>query len=104
MPDDVELTIVTLRFAAHDPETLSAILANYVVAARAESGCRNIDFCVSANDEREFVLIQKWASPRDQQAHFNSPVMIDMATSCSGLLRHAPTIELLDPISAHDLR
>jgi quinol monooxygenase YgiN len=48
-------------------------------------------------------VVQKWASPADQRAHFDSPAMVEMAQACTGLLRQAPDIDLYDPISAHDL-
>jgi quinol monooxygenase YgiN len=50
-----------------------------------------------------FVVVQKWDDPASQRAHFDSDVMVDMARACDGLLRRAPEIDLLDPISAHDL-
>ena len=42
---EVELTIVTLRFDARDPEALQSVLAKYVVLDPEPQGCRNIDLC-----------------------------------------------------------
>jgi quinol monooxygenase YgiN len=100
---EVELTLVTLRFKAHDALALAALLANYVVMTRGAPGCRNIDFCVSVSDPNVFVILQKWDSPDAQEAHFDSPIMVSMAEGCKGLLAEAPQIELLEGISAHDL-
>ena len=47
MTDDVELTIVTMRFDASDPATMGAVLAKYVVLTRMQPGCRNVDLCAS---------------------------------------------------------
>ncbi len=102
--EEVELTMVTMTFIAADQEALGAVLSNYVVVSRNEPGCRNIDFCVSASDPRRFVVIEKWDSPQAQQLHFDGETMVTMAQSCVGLLTQAPTIELLEAISAHDLR
>jgi quinol monooxygenase YgiN len=104
MPDDVELTIVTMSFDASDPDALQSILAKYVVLTRGEPGCRNVDFCASATRPGRFVILQKWETPDDQQAHFDSTTMVEMAESCRGLLASAPAIDLLEAISAHDLR
>jgi quinol monooxygenase YgiN len=50
-----------------------------------------------------YVIVQKWESPETQQAHFDSRDMIEMADACRGLLASPPAIDLLEPISAHDL-
>jgi quinol monooxygenase YgiN len=104
MADDVDLTIVTLQFDASDPDRLLAVLAKYVVLTRRHDGCRNVDLCASATTPGRYVVIEKWDSPAAQQAHFDSADMVEMAESCRGLLRSAPTIDLLEAISAHDLR
>jgi quinol monooxygenase YgiN len=102
--DEVELTMVTMTFDAVDPDRLQAVLARYVVLSRGHAGCRNIDLAMSTTHPNRFVLVQKWESPADQQAHFDSADMVTMAESCAGLLAGAPQIDLLEPISAHDLR
>jgi quinol monooxygenase YgiN len=101
--DDIELTIVTLRFDAADPERLLGILSKYVVLTRNHEGCRNVDLCASVTTPGRFLIIQKWESPAAQQAHFDSPDMVEMAESCRGLLATAPVVDLLEGISAHDL-
>ena len=90
-------------FDASAPDALLAVLAKYVVVSRGHPGCRNIDLCASATAEQRYVVIQKWASPQDQQRHFDSSEMVEMARACDGLLRSAPRIDLLHGISAHDL-
>jgi quinol monooxygenase YgiN len=101
--DDVELTVVLMAFDALDPEALQSILAKYVVLSRGHDGCRNIDLCLSATHPTRFVVIEKWDSPAAQRAHFDSPDMVEMANACDGRLARAPSIDLLDAISAHDL-
>ena len=103
MSDDIELTLVTMSFDASDIERLLAVLSKYVVVSRGHPGCRNIDLAASATTEGRFVVIQKWESPADQRRHFDSTEMIEMARACDGLLSAPPTIDLLEPISAHDL-
>jgi quinol monooxygenase YgiN len=100
----VNLTIVTLQFDTADPGALLAVLSKYVVLTRMEPGCRNVDLCWSYTRPGRYLLIQKWDSPEAQRRHFDSPVMVEMATSCNGLLTEPPEIDLWDGPSAHDLR
>ena len=102
-PDEVELTMVTMTFDAVDGDALQSMLARYVVLSRGHAGCRNIDLCLSTTTPNRFVIIQKWSSPEDQQAHFDSADMVSMAQGCTGLLAAPPRIDLLEAISAHDL-
>lgn len=96
--------MVTMQFDAADPARLQEVLARYVVLSRNHPGCRNIDLALSSTVPNRFVVVQKWESPEAQRAHFDSDEMVEMAQSCTGLLTAPPAIDLLDPISAHDLR
>ena len=100
----VDLAIVTMRFDTADPGALLAVLSKYVVLARMEPGCRNIDLCSSYTHPGRYLLVEKWESPAAQRAHFDSPTMVEMAQSCTGLLTAPPDIDLWDGPSAHDLR
>jgi quinol monooxygenase YgiN len=102
-PAEVELAIVTMRFDASDAGSLMAVLSKYVVLTRMQPGCRNIDLCASVTQPGRYLVIHKWESAAAQRAHFDSDVMVEMATSCNGLLAAAPEIDLWDGASAHDL-
>lgn len=102
--EEIDLTIVTLRFEAADDAALLAVLSKYVVLARMHDGCRNIDLCSSVTEPGRHLLVQKWATPEHQRRHFDSDVMVDMARSCVGLLAAPPEIDLWEATSAHDLR
>jgi len=101
--DDIELTIVTMRFDAADAGALLAVLSKYVVLTRMQPGCRNVDLCASVTRPGRYLLIQKWDSPQVQRAHFDSAVMVEMAEACHSLLTAPPDIDLWDGPSAHDL-
>jgi quinol monooxygenase YgiN len=101
--DEIELVVVTMRFDAADAASLLAVLSKYIVLTRMHGGCRNVDLCASATISGRYVIIQKWESMAAQRAHFDSAVMVEMATSCSGLLTAAPDIDLWDGLSAYDL-
>jgi quinol monooxygenase YgiN len=98
-----DLAIVTMRFDASDAAALAAVLAKYVVLTRMEHGCRNVDLCASVTRPGRYLIIEKWDSPSAQRAHFDGPVMVEMARSCAGLLSAQPDIDLWDGPSAHDL-
>ena len=101
--DEIDLVIVTMTFDAADPEPLLATLAKYVVLSRGHAGCRNIDLAASATTPGRFVVVEKWESTDAQQSHFDSPDMVEMAEACRGAAVEAAEIDLLEPISAHDL-
>jgi len=100
----VELAIVTMRFDAADQETLVAVLSKYVVLTRMQPGCRNVDLCASVTTPGRYLIVQKWDDADAQRAHFDSDVMVEMATACNGVLSGPPDIDLWDGPSAHDLR
>ncbi len=98
--------MVTLRLDASDEAAagrLLGILAKYVVVTRGHEGCRNVDLVASVTHPGRYLLVQKWGSPAAQQAHFDSPDMVEMAESCRGLLAGPPSVDLWDGMSAHDL-
>jgi quinol monooxygenase YgiN len=103
MAGEAGLTMVTLRFDALDPATLLGALAKYVVLTRGEDGCRNVDLCASVTTPGRVLVVEKWASAAAQRAHFDAPSMVEMAQACRGVLAAPPDIDLLEPVSAHDL-
>lgn len=102
-PDEIEVAMVTMVFDATDAATLLGVLSKYVVVSRSHDGCRNIDLGASTTVEGRFMIVEKWESIESQQSHFDSPAMVEMAESCRGILSKAPTIDLIEAITVHDL-
>ena len=104
---EVEIVVVTMQFDAVDDaglhDVLRSVLSKYVVLARMEPGCRNVDLISSVTHERRHLVIEKWESPAAQRVHFDSDEMVEMARSCTALLAGPPQIDLWDGPSAHDL-
>lgn len=98
-----ETALVTMVFDAAEPDALVAALSKYVVLTRGEQGCRNVDLCSSFTTPSRFVVVEKWTSEAAARAHFDSPVMVEMAAACDGILTAPPDIDLLEGLSAHDL-
>ena len=103
-PDHHAQFIDLLQTSLDHNAFIKLVLAKYVVVSRMHPGCRNIDLCASVSTPGRLLIVEKWESPAAQRAHFDSADMVDMAESCRGLLSGPPDIELLDGISAHDLR
>jgi quinol monooxygenase YgiN len=99
-PDTV---LVTMAFDALDHERVAAALARYVVLSRNHDGCVNIDLAASATVEGRFVVVAKWRDGAAQRAHMDSSDLVTLAQTVTPLLRAAPAIDLLEPISVHDL-
>jgi quinol monooxygenase YgiN len=101
--NDVQIALVIMTFDAIDTNALSSTLARYVVLARGQEGCRNVDLCTSFTRPSRFVVVEKWESERHAREHFDSPLMVEMAEGCRGILTAPPEIDLLEGLSAHDL-
>src|SRR5262245_29211795 len=102
---EVEVAMLTATYdAASGAEVeLAAALARYVVMTRNVDACRNVDLVMSATHGGRFLVVEKWESAADVQAHLDSPLMQDMAHEVIPLLASKPEIDLYDTISAHDL-
>ncbi len=105
MNDDAEIepVMVTMRFETERTEELLALLSKYVVLSRMDTAARNIDLVASMTRPGRFTIIEKWESDEAQRAHFDSAVMVDMATACTGMLSAPPDIDLHEAVSMHDL-
>lgn len=101
---EVDLAVVTMTFETSDAAAFAAVVSRYVVLARQEPGCRNVDLCTSAVSPGRVLVVSKWATPADQLRHAEGSVLSDFARDCAGILAGPPTIEVWDAPSAHDLR
>ena len=102
---EVEIAVLTASFDARPgaQESLLAALSRYVVLTRHEPACRNVDLVASLTHPGRFLVIEKWESAGDVQAHLDSSLMAEMATDVVASLTTKPAIDLYDSISAHDL-
>ncbi len=105
VPDDLEIAMLTATFDARPgaEEALAATLARYVVVARHEPACRNVDLVSSLTHGGRLMVIEKWDSADAVQAHLDSPLMTDMAREALPSLATKPALDIYDTISAHDL-
>lgn len=101
--DEIEPVMVTMRFETEQVTELLAVLSKYVVLSRMNVAARNIDLVASVTRPGRFTIIEKWDSEAAQQAHFDSIVMVEMASACKGLLSAPPDIDLHEAVTMHDL-
>ena len=102
MADDVELVVVTMAFEARGTEADDALrrhLAKYVVLARDERGCRNVDLVASATHPHRYLVVEKWESDEHRRAHFDGDPLVELARSCEGLLARPPAWSHVAPIA-----
>lgn len=90
-------------FDTQRSDELLDLLARYVVVTRGHPGCRNVDLVASATTSGRFLVISKWTSPGHQRRHLDSEDLVALARGCEGLLTRAPSIDLYDGVSMHDL-
>jgi quinol monooxygenase YgiN len=102
VPEAPDPVLVTMLWD-HVEDDLLAHLVRYVVMARGEPGCRNIDLCASLTVPGRVVIITKWASAAAQRVHFDGPAAVALAVAARDLGAPRPEVDLLEGISAHDL-
>lgn len=64
----------------------------------AEEGCLQYELTQDVNNENQFVLIEKWATQADLDAHSIAPHMIESGKSSSSFRDKAVTIFKLKSI------
>jgi len=102
----IEMVGVVMDFHGGDEasiDELAGVLAQYVVRVRGEPGCRTADLWHSATTTGRFTVVEKWTSADHQRHHFDAESTIVFAQHVMALVDSPPRIDLLDPISAHDL-
>ncbi len=105
MTNDAEIVVLTAILDAQDGQesALAAVLARYVVLTRQEPKCRNVDLVTSTTRPGRFLVVQKWEGDGAARAHLDTELMAGMAGDAVPLLERAPTLDLYQTISAHDL-
>lgn len=100
---DMSVVIGRFRAGAGREGDVAGVLSRYVVVSRGQEGCLNIDLLESESEPDLFLVIQKWASEDQRDAHFDSDEAVRMAESLRGLLAGPPEIVPFAPVSAYDL-
>jgi len=92
------VTVVALvKVKPGSEEAAIAILSPVVEQTHQEEGCVKYALQRSKVDPQQFVLVEKWASQADLDAHFTKPYMGQLFTELADHLAEPPAIHFLDP-------
>lgn len=84
-----------------EPAALEAI-APVIAQTHAEGGCVTYALQQSNTDPQQFVVVEKWASQADLDAHFQQPYMGALFTDLADHLAEPPAIHFLTPVPVGD--
>lgn len=68
-----------------------------VAQSHAEAGCVKYTLQQSNTDPQQFVVVEKWASQADLDAHFQQPYLGALFTDLADHLAEPPAIHFLTP-------
>ena len=72
-----------------------------IVPSHSDAGCEKYALHRSVADPNTFVLVEKWASQEDLDAHFVQPHMANLGSLMEALAEPA-SIQFLEPFEAGD--
>jgi quinol monooxygenase YgiN len=72
---------------------LSQSLQSIIEKVRKERGCLYLGFYQSYEDKNEYLLIEKWASQKDSEAHLQSD-FFKILQGAGILMQHPPEITI----------
>lgn len=90
--------IAKVRAKAGFEGQLGEALASLVAPTRKEHGCLSYIVHAAAEDARQFVLYESWASQAAFDAHTKSPHFANLLARMPALTDGPPTRELLRPL------
>ncbi len=73
-----------------------------IESTHLENGCRAYALHRDRNDPETIVLVEKWDSQADLDAHFTQPHMADMGELATKLLAEPPRILFCEPMEIGD--
>lgn len=77
-----------------------AVLRRVIEQTHAqEPGCLLYALHRALDDPARFVIVEKWSSQKDLDAHFEQPYMGEIATA-SDLLAEPPSVWFTEPVAA----
>jgi quinol monooxygenase YgiN len=94
-----EINVVAILKAKEGREAdVTAALQKALPASRKDAGNLRYDLFVAQGAPGTLVMIEKWASKEDLDAHFTSPHLGEAFTSVGDAFDGSPQIFMLDPI------
>lgn len=102
MSESQVVVVANLRVAEGKQEAAEAYVREIIEQTHAEAG--NIAYALhrDAGDPAHLVIIERWASQADLDAHFQQPYMQEMPGRAAEVLAAAPQITFFAPVPAGD--
>jgi quinol monooxygenase YgiN len=97
------VTVVALvKVKPGEEEAVIAVITPVVEQTHQEDGCLKYALHRSKTDPQQFVLIERWASQADLDAHFQQPYVGALLSGLADLLVEPPAIHFLEPTPVGD--
>lgn len=97
---EVIVAIATVK-EGREAEAEKAI-RSCIEATHAEEGCERYALHRVKGESRKFVMVEKWRSQADIDAHFATPHLADLMTALGDAADGPATILVCEPVSAGD--
>jgi quinol monooxygenase YgiN len=81
---------------------LEVALRALVAASHADAGCVKYALHRAADDPAKLVIVEKWASQADLEAHGANPQLAAFGQAAAGLLAGMPTLVFMQPLAEGD--
>jgi quinol monooxygenase YgiN len=97
------VTVVALvKVKPGSEEAATAVLTPVIEQTQQEEGCEKYALHRSTTDPQQFVLVERWASQADLDAHFQKPYVGELLTGLADHLAEPPAIHFLTPTPIGD--
>ncbi|WP_280194136.1 putative quinol monooxygenase [Nocardia farcinica] len=96
------VVVATMLAKPGEEDTVEKTLSGAAVSVHAEQGCLLYALHRKSGTPGEFVMIEKWASREDLDAHLRGAVMREVGVALRSALAAPPEVKLLDALPAGD--
>lgn len=81
------VVIATISAASGAEDAVREALMTAVPLVRQEPGCERYELHVDVENERSYVMVERWRSERDLEAHAKAPAFTQLAKAITGIAR-----------------
>lgn len=89
--------IATISPRMEQAHEVDRILREMMAATVVESGCELYDLVIDPSQPDRWIMLEKWASRSDWEAHMQSPHNVAGNDALTDLLREPTRLQFLDP-------
>ncbi|MFI9532849.1 putative quinol monooxygenase [Nocardia fusca] len=96
------VVVATMIAKSGEEDTVEKTLSEAAVSVHAEQGCLLYALHRKNGAPETFVMIEKWASREDLDAHLRGGAMREVGAALRSALAAPPDVQLLDALPAGD--